>query len=448
MITYLLAAIVVLLLLLLLFLFFTRKGGISKELLQQGEKTLRADLEHLKSEQKDEFQRNRIEFARLFQDSRTELTSTLKSFEATLGSHVMQQDELQRRNFSDLLRSQEKLKEETSQRLETIRGAVEKHLQTMQDKNELKLEEMRRTVDEKLQSTLEKRLSESFSQVSDRLRQVHEGLGEMKTLASGVGDLKKVLANVKVRGVFGEMQLGNLLAGLLSPEQYAENVPIGKGERERVEFAVKLPGKDSDEGVVYLPVDSKFPLEAYYRLVDAMETGEKEQITAATKAIETEMRRCAKDISDKYLNPPQTTDFGILFLPVEGLFAEVVRNTVLLETLQGDFNVIVTGPTTFAALLNSLQMGFRTLAIQKRTGEVWKVLAQVKSEFATFGGVLVKAQSRITQAGTELDKLVGVRTRAIQRRLRQVEEVSETEGVFPADEPNVQGSASDRDEDE
>ena len=427
---YLLIAIIVLLIAILLALLVGGKGEVSREMFLKSEEMLRSDLERLQNEQKDEFQRNRMEFARSLQDGRSEQSASLKSFENVLGANLMRQDELQRRNFSDLLSRQETLKEETSRTLESIRETVEKRLQVLQDNNETKLEEMRRTVDEKLQSTLEKRLTESFSQVSDRLRQVHEGLGEMKILASGVGDLKKVLANVKVRGVFGEMQLESLLAGLLSPEQYAENVMIGKGSREQVEFAVKLPGKDDEGNTVFLPIDSKFPLEAYYRLVEAAETGEREAVKVAGKAIEVEMRRCAKDIRDKYLNPPETTDFGILFLPVEGLFAEVVRNTALLETIQREFNVIVTGPTTLAALLNSLQMGFRTFAIQKRTGEVWKVLAQVKTEFARFEDVLVKAQSRITQAGTELDRLVGVRTRAIQRRLRQVEDVSGKESSF------------------
>ncbi len=419
---YLLILIIVLLVVILLVLLMGGKSAVPDEKLQNIEETLRSDLARLHSEQKDEFQRNRMELTGLLKDSRAEQTGALKSFEDAIGAHVMRQDELQRRNYQELLSRQELLKEETARTLESIRTTVEKRLQALQENNEAKLEEMRRTVDEKLQSTLEKRLSESFSQVSDRLRQVHEGLGEMKTLASGVGDLKKVLANVKVRGVFGEMQLENLLAGLLSPEQYAENVKVGKGGREQVEFAVKLPGKDDDGSTVYLPVDSKFPLEAYYRLVDAAEAGDKDGIMGASKEIETEMRRCAKEIRDKYLNPPQTTDFGILFLPVEGLYAEVVRNTSLLETLQREFKVIVTGPTTLAALLNSLQMGFRTLAIQKRTSEVWKVLAQVKTEFTRFEDVLVKAQSRISQAGTEIDKLVGVRTRAIQKRLRLVED--------------------------
>ncbi len=431
---YLLTAVIILLILILLLLFFHGKEKVSREMLRKSEEALRSDLVRLQNEQKDEFQRNRIEFARSLQDGRSEQSASLKSFEDALGTHLMRQDELQRRNFSDLIVRQEALKEETFRTLESLRETVEKRLQVLQDNNEVKLEEMRKTVDDKLQSTLEKRLTESFSQVSDRLQQVHQGLGEMKSLASGVGDLKKVLANVKVRGVLGEMQLENLLAGLLSPEQYAHNVTTGKGGREQVEFAIKLPGKDDEGKTVFLPIDSKFPLEAYYRLVEAAEKDERDAFRVAGKAIEVEMRRCARDIRDKYLNPPETTDFGILFLPVEGLFAEVVRNTALLETIQREFNVIVTGPTTLAALLNSLQMGFRTFAIQKRTGEVWKVLAQVKTEFARFEDVLVKTQSRITQAGTELDKLVGVRTRAIQRRLRQVEDVSDEESLLIEEE--------------
>ena len=429
---YLLILIVVLLAVILFVLLTGRSSVRQEERLQGIEDILRSDLARLHSEQKDEFQRNRMELAGLLKESRAEQSGAFKSFEDVIGTHAMRQDELQRRNFAELLSRQELLKEETSGTLESIRTTVEKRLQALQENNEAKLEEMRRTVDEKLQSTLEKRLSESFSQVSDRLRQVHEGLGEMKTLASGVGDLKKVLANVKVRGVFGEMQLENLLAGLLSPEQYAGNVKVGKDGRQQVEFAVKLPGKDDDAGTVFLPIDSKFPLEAYYRLVDAAEAGDKDRIMGASRDIETEMRRCARDIRDKYLNPPATTDFGILFLPVEGLYAEVVRNTSLLETLQRDFKIIVTGPTTLAALLNSLQMGFRTLAIEKRTGEVWKVLSQVKTEFARFEDVLQKAQSRITQAGSEIDKLVGVRTRAIQKRLRLVEDGGSAENTIDA----------------
>ncbi len=310
---------------------------------------------------------------------------------------------------------------ELQESLQHIRLSVEDRLNALQQHNERKLEEMRMTVDDRLHETLEKRLSESFNQVSERLRTVHEGLGEMKTLAAGVGDLKKVLSNVKTRGILGEMQLQALLSSLLSPDQYDENVATRPGSREQVEFALRLPGKDDGGRPVYLPIDAKFPLEAYYRLLDARDAGEIEAIKKAEREIELEIRRCARDISEKYLNPPHTTDFGILFLPIEGLFAEVVRNTVQLETLQRDFGIVITGPTTLGALLNSLQMGFRTLAIQERTSEVWKVLAEVKREFSTFGSVLEKAQSRISQASSEIDRLVGVRTRQIQKSLQGIE---------------------------
>ena len=409
--TPLLLLAVIVLLIVVIVLLLSGKGRAG-DAVGRAEQVLRSDIERVFGEMKSEFLLNRTEQARSFQEGRSELSQSLKSFEEASARHVLQQDELQRRNFGELLA-----------RLDKIRDTVEERLDLLGKQNEMKLEEMRRTVDERLQSTLEKRLSESFSQVSDRLRQVHEGLGEMKTLAAGVGDLKKVLANVKVRGVLGEMQLQNLLQGMLSPEQYAENVAIVRGSREQVEFAVKLPGRDDEGEAVYLPIDSKFPLEAYYRLVDASDAGDAEGVKAAAKEIEAEIKRCARDIRDKYLDPPATTDFGILFLPVEGLFAEVVRNGALLDTLQREYKVIVTGPTTLAALLNSLQTGFRTLAIQKRTSEVWKVLAQVKTEFGRFGDVLSKAQNRITQAGGELDKLVGVRTRAIQSRLRRIEDV-------------------------
>lgn len=420
---YLLLAVIVLLVVVIALL-LSDKGRVRRGAVM-GEKALRDDMERLIGEMKNEFSLNRAEQSRAFQDGRTEQSTALKSFEEASARHVLQQDELQRRNFSDLLARQDALREDISSRLEHIRDTVEERLELLRRQNEAKLEDMRRTVDERLQSTLEKRLSESFNQVSDRLRQVHEGLGEMKSLASGVGDLKKVLSNVKVRGVLGEMQLHSLLSGLLSPDQYAENVVISSGSREQVEFAVKLPGRDDEGEVVYLPIDSKFPIESYYRLLEASEAGDPEGVRAAAKQMEAEIRRCAKDIRDKYLDPPRTTDFAILFLPVEGLFAEIVRNTALLETLQRDYHIVVTGPTTLAALLNSLQTGFRTLAIQKRTSEVWRVLAQVKTEFNRFGEVLAKAQNRITQAGSELDKLVGVRTRAIRSRLQRIEDTAE-----------------------
>ena len=307
---------------------------------------------------------------------------------------------------------------EQEQRLERIRTEMEKSVRAMQEGNEKKLEEMRATVDEKLQKTLEKTLQQSFSRVSEQLESVYRGLGEMQTLATGVGDLKKVLSNVKTRGILGEIQLGAILQQILTPEQYAENIPTVKGSRERVEYAVRLPGDEQGEGV-WLPIDAKFPADAYAALLDAYDAGDAGAVQSAAKALEQRVCGFAKDIQTKYLHATETTDFGIMFLPVEGLYAEVVRRGTV-ERLQREYHVVVAGPTTMAALLNSLQMGFRTLALQKRSGEVWQVLGAVRTEFDKFGEVLASAQNRIEQVGNELEKLVGTRTRQIQRRLRDV----------------------------
>ncbi len=307
---------------------------------------------------------------------------------------------------------------ENEQKLENIRQTMEKRMSELTQDNRIQLEKMRETVDEKLQKTLEDRISQSFMTVNDRLEQVYKGLGEMQTLAQGVGDLKKVLSNVKTRGILGEVQLGAILEQILSPEQYDTDVATIPGSRDRVEFAVRLPGEG--ERPVYLPIDSKFPGERYAQLRDAYESGNKELADKAWKVLEATIKLEAKDIRDKYIAPPYTTDFGILFLPFEGLYSEVV-NRGMLEVLQRDYKINIAGPTTMAALLNSLQMGFRTLAIQKHSSEVWEVLGAVKTEFETFGKVLKQTRSRLRQADEELDKLVGTRTRAIQRKLRSVE---------------------------
>ena len=285
---------------------------------------------------------------------------------------------------------------------------------------------MRQTVDEKLQTTLNDRITQSFQLVNERLEQVYAGLGEMKTLASGVGDLKKVLSNVKTRGILGEVQLGAILEQILAPEQYAANVKTRPGTTHFVEYAVKLPGTDED--TVWLPIDAKFPVDAYSQLLDAYESGDPDAVKAAGNLLEQRIKAFAKDIRDKYVAPPYTTDFGIMFLPIEGLYAEVVRRG-LIETLQNDYHVNIAGPTTMAALLNSLQMGFKTLAIQKRSGEVWKLLGAVKTEFDKFGTVVEAAQKRLEQAGSELDKLVTTRTRMIQRKLAQVTSLPDAEAT-------------------
>lgn len=315
---------------------------------------------------------------------------------------------------------------QTEQKLESIRTTMEVRMNAMQASNERRLNEMRQTVDEKLQQTLEDKLQKSFGLVSKQLEMVYRGLGEMRNLAAGVGDLKKVLSNVKTRGILGEIQLGAILEQILAPEQYAENIATVPGSNDRVEYALRLPG--DDEGEVWMPIDAKFPVDAYSALLDAYDSGDKSAVESATKELEKRIRGFGKDIHDKYIAPPHTTDFGIMFLPIEGLYAEVVR-CGMTERLQREFKIVVAGPTTMAALLNSLQMGFRTLAIQKRSSEVWKVLGNVKSEFDTFGHALTQAQNRINQASHELENLVGVRTRQIQRKLRQVTELPANDGI-------------------
>lgn len=309
---------------------------------------------------------------------------------------------------------------ESELKLENIRTAMTTQIGELTQENNKQLEKMRQTVDEKLQKTLENRISESFQLVNERLEQVYKGLGEMQNLAVGVGDLKKVLTGVKTRGILGEVQLGRIMEQIFTTEQYDVNVATKHNSSDRVEYAVKLPGNGGEDSFIYLPIDAKFPGETYGRLMDAYEMGDAKQVEDAAKALERVIKDEAKDIRDKYLDPPYTTEFGVMFLPVEGLYAEVVRRG-LLETLQREYKVNIAGPTTMAALLNSLQMGFRTLAIEKHTSEVWETLGAVKTEFDKFEGILKKAQDNIRLAGTNLDTLIGRRTRSIKRKLRSVE---------------------------
>ena len=311
-----------------------------------------------------------------------------------------------------------------AQSLENIRRSVDEKLESIRRENLRQLDEMRQTVDEKLQKTLEEKMNKSFSLVNERLEQVYKGLGEMQTLAVGVGDLKKVLSNVKTRGILGEIQLGAILSEILSKEQYEENIATKKGSKNVVEFAIKLPSDGA--GTVYLPIDSKFPGDTYSALRDAVESCDRQSIESAQKALVQRIKGEAKDIHDKYIDPPNTTEFAIMFLPFEGLYSEVV-NMGLVEVLQREYKVNIAGPSTMAALLNSLQMGFKTLAVQKRSAEVWKILGGVKTEFDKFNDVLVMTQQRLDQANKELDKLVGVRTRQIQRQLKDVESVNLSE---------------------
>ena len=353
-----------------------------------------------------------------------EVKSSMKLFSDVLSSSQSQFTQMQDSRMQALTTQMSDNMKLNEQKLENLRKSVEDSLKNIQEDNSKKLEQMRQTVDEKLQKTLETRLGESFKMVSERLEQVYKGLGEMQSLASSVGDLKKTLSNVKTRGVLGEIQLGAILEEILSSEQYDKNVCTKQGTQNFVEFAVKLPG-DGDLPV-YLPIDAKFPTDAYANLVNAYDSGVAAEIDSAKKILERRIKDFAKDIRDKYIAPPDTTDFAIMFLPTEGLYAEAVKNGIT-ETVQRQFNVVITGPTNMAALLNSLQMGFKTLAIQKRSGEVWAVLGAVKTEFDKFGDVLQAAQNKLEMANNELDKLVGVRTRQIQRKLKSVTALPESE---------------------
>ena len=383
---------------------------------------------------KDEMTANRKETAHSAQQARQELGSALKSSSESLQQRMvenirMQKDQLD--SFSQQLMAMAKLNEE---KLGAMRQTMESQLKAIQEDNTKKLEQMRATVDEKLQTTLEKRLGESFKQVSDRLEQVYKGLGEMRTLATGVGDLKKVLTNVKTRGTWGEIRLSHILEQILTPDQYGVNVATKKNSNDRVEFAIKLPGQDADkEKIVWMPIDSKFPQEDYQRLMDAQEDADKELAERSIKNLEMRIKAEAKHIKEKYLDPPHTTDFGIMFLPVEGLYAEVLRRPGLCDTLQRDYRIVVAGPTTLAALLNSLQMGFRTLAIEKHSSEVWELLGVVKTEFGKFGDVLAKTKKKLQEASNTIDQ-AEVRTRAIERNLRKVQEVPATEPVESIEE--------------
>ena len=397
--------------------------------IQENFSELQARQERLEPVIKDEITRNRQETARSAQQARQELSVSLKSSSDSLQQRLaenihLQKDQLD--SFSKQLMAMTRLNE---QKIEAMRKTMETQLQAMQADNTKKLEQMRATVDEKLQSTLEKRLGESFRQVSDRLEQVYKGLGEMRSLATGVGDLKKVLTNVKTRGTWGEIRLSHILEQILTPDQYDTNVATKKNSNERVEFAIKLPGQDTDhEKIVWLPIDAKFPQEDYQRLLDAQEDADRELADKSIKNLEMRIKAEAKHIKEKYLDPPNTTDFGIMFLPVEGLYAEVLRRPGLCDTLQREFRIVVTGPTTLAALLNSLQMGFRTLAIEKRSSEVWELLGAVKTEFGKFGDVLAKTKKKLQEASNTIDK-AEVRTRAIERKLRKVQEVPQPDAV-------------------
>jgi DNA recombination protein RmuC len=392
----LLLAVILFFILIVLALQFWRskRGDVNLTPLESKLDSLQSSQERTDRSVREEIAQFRAEMKTGAHQERAELTVSLKS-------------------FSDSV----------EQKMAAVGQLVDEKLKQIQEDNTRQLDRMRETVDEKLQSTLEKRLGESFKQVSERLEQVHQGLGDMRNLAAGVGDLKKVLTNVKARGTWGEVQLGALLEEILAPEQYAKNVKIHEHSNDFVEFAIKLPGQgDANADPLWIPVDAKFPVEDYQRLLDAQEKSDTVAADDAVRQLEASIKKAAKDISQKYLAPPKTTDFGIMFLPSEGLYAEVIRRTSLVQMLQREYHIVITGPTTFAAILNSLQMGFRSLAIQKRSSEVWKVLGEVKTEFGKFGDLLDAVHKKLVNATDSMDD-VRKRSRAIQRKLRTVQEL-------------------------
>jgi DNA recombination protein RmuC len=377
---------------------------------------------------RDEIVKNRAEATKNAQLGRQELSQALTTFSDSLLSRMAEIATLQKHQLDTFANQLATLTTTNAQNLESVREAVEKRLQALQEDNSRQLEQMRATVDEKLHVTLERRLGESFQLVSQRLEQVYKGLGEMQTLAAGVGDLKKVLTNVKTRGTWGEMSLGFLLEQLFTPEQYARNVATKKGSSERVEFAIRLPGRTDGDEEVWLPIDSKFPEADYQRLVEAQEQASPELIEESARNLEKFIKLEARKIQEKYIDPPHTTDFGIMFLPVESLYAEVLRRPGLGEALQRDFRIVVTGPTTLAALLNSLQMGFRTLAIERRSSEVWSLLGAVKTEFGKFGEILERTHKKLQEASNTVEHAAR-KSRTIERKLRNVQELPAEQSV-------------------
>ena len=389
---------------------------------------------------REEMSVNREESRKNEKSNRSEIAGSIDKLSSSILANMIELSKLQKNQFDTYSRMMERTLDAFNYNL---RNSIDDLTKLQNEKfteltksTEENLEKMRVTVDEKLQNTLEKRLSESFKVVSERLEQVHKGLGEMQSLAAGVGDLKKVLSNTKTRGVLGEIQLERILEQFLSPEQYEKNVITKKGSRETVEFAIKLPGKDYDNKMVYLPLDAKFPLEVYNKLLDAYDMQDQAQIEVNSKNLERFIKKSAKDIRDKYIDPPNTTDFGLMFLPTEGIYAEVLKNQNLVELIQREYKVNITGPTTLVALLNSLQMGFRSLAIEKHSSEVWKILGAVKTEFSKFETVLNSAQNKLNQASSEIDKLVGTRTRQINRKLKNIDKLSfeDTDAYLPQED--------------
>lgn len=415
-------AVLVIVVLVLLFAFLKRKNGSSEIDAVGLLNVVKQDNEKMLLQVKE----NNEGVLRLLNESQQSFQKYIKEYNAIIKNGLGETYEMQKELLKGIESRVNEVLKNNDAHQEKLQKALQESIEKLQTSNEKKLEEMRMTVDEKLQSTLEKRINTSFTQVSERLEQVYKGLGEMKTLAGDVGDLKKVLSNVKTRGTWGEVQLGNLLEQMLSPEQFMAQVMLDKNSTERVDFVVVMPGKDGKN--VFLPIDSKYPIESYQRLVENSENNKQGLVEGNLKELEKTIKAYAKDISQKYIKVPTTTDFAIMYLPIEGLYAEVIKNTTLVQTLQRDYRIMVCGPTTLAALLNSLQMGFRTLAIEKRSSEVWALLSLFKSEFSKFYDLLLKTQKKLLEASNTIDDATK-KTRTIERKLKAVDSIEPLEQV-------------------
>lgn len=412
----------------LLIIIMLRLGKIRQQEFSNQLMSIEKSIEKVERTINDEMVKNRSENNLVARALREEVANTLGNLNESILKRMNENTRNQLAQLETFSQQLQGLTQMNEQKLERMRETVEKQLHILREDNGSKLEEMRKTVDEKLNQTLEKRLGESFKLVSERLEMVHRGLGEMQTLASGVGDLKRVLSNVKTRGIWGEIQLENLLEQILTIEQYAKNVATKPGSNDRVEFAIKLPGRDTQESIVWLPIDAKFPQEDYQRLLEAQDQANALLAEEAAKALENRIKGEAKDIANKYVSVPHTTEFAILFLPIEGLYAEVLRRPGLCDTIMRNYKVIIAGPTTLSALLNSLQMGFRTLAVEKRSSEVWSLLSVVKTEFGKFGDLLDKTHKKLQEASNSID-VAARKSRTIERKLKNVQELPQDEGL-------------------
>jgi DNA recombination protein RmuC len=448
----LLIALSLVIILVIIRVFIQLKNPVQMESVKESLAIFGNNLDKINDSLKDEFQRNREESLKVAKDNRDELKKSLESFDIRLSGNIKDFNENQRINFESSMNRAKEQAQNIESRLEKMRETIENKLKEIQTDNSVKLEKMRETVNEKLQETLNTRISESFKMVTDQLEQVYKGLGDMQKLAVGVGDLKRVLSNVKTRGIMGEIQLGSILEQYLSPEQFVKNVIVKPGTKESVEYAIKLPGNENPEEPVLLAIDSKFPIEDYQRLIEIYENiadYTKEDIIKVEKAFDASVIKSAKTIHQKYISPPLTTNFAIMFVPTEGLYAQVLTRTGLFELVQRDFNVTVVGPSNLVAFLSSLQMGFRTLAVQKRSNEVWQILGAVKTEFEGFEKVLEKAQNQIISASGNIEKLVGTRSRAIKRKLRNIQELpaSEAARLLESNEPDTETKDIDEEND-